>query len=426
MPRRARLLSLALTLALAALVPAAAASAATPGNPQVLRLSTAGGTPTVLAGGSPWTSLFGTALGADGTLYVANQGNLGPNPGGMGLYSLANAATAPAPSTFRLFSSGGSNVLPQDVVATSSTLYEIDSNAVVAINPASPGTRTTVSTGGLLSSLGVFAQFGAISGTTMYLTAEETCESAEGGGAYVIAVDLTTGTQTQVADLQCASLGGIAVEPAGTLLVSETNSNTTGGGKPQIVRITPSSGQVTTVAASGRLKAPQGIALSGSTLYVADQQAGVLAVNTASGAQKVVSAPSAKSPLGDAYGISAGAGNTLFVSEAGVPPTLQATAARRQKLGLSGLAMTTRCNRTCTVAYTVAINTPLSYAQGGSFPSGKSAKRRLVKIPAQVVGRVRSALKQGRSVTAKVTLTPQDPNSGSPGRNVTFSVRLIR
>lgn len=426
MPRRTCFASFALALLVLALAPAAGASAATPGNPQVLRLPATGGTPTVLAGGSPWTSLYGTALGADGTLYVANQGNLGPNPAGMGLYSLANAATAPSPSPFSLFSSGGSNVYPNDVVATPSTLYEVDSNAIVAINPATPSTRTTVSSGQLFSSLIAFPQFGAVSGTTMYVTAEYTCQSAEGGGAYVIAIDLTTGTQTQVATLGCASVGGIAVEPAGTLLVAETTSSTTGGGKPRIVRITPSNGQVTALATSGKLKAPQGIALSDSTLYVADQQAGVLAVNPVTGAQTVVSAQGGKSPLGGAYGISAASSGTLFVSEAGVPPTLRASAASRQKLGSSGLALTPRCNRTCTVAYTLTVDTPVSYAQGGAFPAGSKARRQALKVPAQVVTRVRTALKQGKSVSAKLKLTPQDPNSGSPGKSVSLTVRLIR
>lgn len=420
----------ALATAAAALVlaSAAAAGAATPGNPQVLRLAPgASGPPAVLAGGSPWTSLYGTDLGPDGTLYVANWGPLGPNPVGQGLYSLASASTAPAPSVFSSFSSGGVNAYPQDVVATPSTVYEIDSGGVTSINPASPSTRTTVTSGGLLESLGVDAQAGAISGTTLYLTADSSCQSAEGGGAYVLAVDLTTGTQTQVASLSCAALGGIVVEAAGTLLVAETTSNTNGGGKPALVRVNPANGQVTPLPTGGTalLKAPQGLALAGTTLYVADAQAGILSVNTTTGRQSAVSTPNSKSPLGNAFGIAVGPDGTLYVSEAGVPPTLTASVPSRQKVRSSGVAVTARCNRACSVAYTLTVNTVPSYAQGGTFSATTTSKSHPIKVGSSILKRIRSALKRGRPVTAKVQLTPQDPNSGSAGRTVSFKVRFV-
>ncbi|HWM11306.1 MAG TPA: hypothetical protein VNO82_18250, partial [Solirubrobacteraceae bacterium] len=73
---------------LAAVAVPASASAATPSNPQVAQINPTTGTVTSLAGGAPWTTLGGIAISPTGTLYVANQGPLGPSPRGAGIYSL--------------------------------------------------------------------------------------------------------------------------------------------------------------------------------------------------------------------------------------------------------------------------------------------------------------------------------------------------
>src|SRR5689334_8067157 len=83
-----RPLAAAVQLLAAAVAAAPASAATTPGNPQVLQVNPTTGTAKVLAGGSPWTTLGGIAVGTTGTVYVANQGPGGPSPQGAGIWSV--------------------------------------------------------------------------------------------------------------------------------------------------------------------------------------------------------------------------------------------------------------------------------------------------------------------------------------------------
>ena len=260
-PTLRRAAALAGSLALLALLPAAASAA---GNPQVVRVDPTTGVVKQLAGGAPFTHLGGLAFGPTGTLYVANQGPVGPSPRGAGIY-------ARRPPTYAV-ASIASGTAPAAVVASGGTLYSLDSDRVVAID-GTTGAERTVTAGGLYDAYGVDPAFGAVSGNTLYTTASSSCDSAEGGGGYVIAIDTTTGAQTLVKAFGCHALGGIATTPGGMLTVAV-------GGRPaKIVQLDPQSGAVTTLSSGGSLKTPKGLALDAAgDVLVADSTSGVIAV----------------------------------------------------------------------------------------------------------------------------------------------------
>ncbi len=235
----------------------------------------------------------------------------------------------------------------------------------------------------------------------------------------MIAVDTTTGAQTLVKRFGCATLGGVAATPGGKLIVAV-------GGKPaKLVQLDPSTGAASTLSSGGSLKTPRGIALDAAgDVMVADSTTGVIAVSGQGGDQSPYTSPGA---IGGATGIAVGADGGIYVTEAGVPPKLAASAARRQRLRASGIALTVRCNRTCTVAYSAAIRISgrPGFAKGAAF-RGVTGRRSLrIALPGQVRGRIASALRQDRKVTAKVTLQPRDPRTGSPGKATTLRVRVV-
>ena len=148
---------------------------------------------------------------------------------------------------------------------------------------------------------------------------------------------------------------------------------------------------------------------------VADSTTGVIAVSVQGGDQSPYTSPGA---IGGATGIAVGADGGVYVTEAGIPPKLAASAARRQPLRASGIALTVRCNRTCTVAYSAAIRISgrPGFAKGAAF-RGVTGRRSLrIALPGQVRGRIASALRQDRKVTAKVTLQPRDRAPARPAR----------
>jgi serine/threonine protein kinase, bacterial len=432
-PRRRRLFAAALTAALVA-VPATAsghtggvaAKVATRqvGNPQVVRVSPTTGRVTALAGGSPWTTLSGLAFGPSGTLYVANQGPIGPNPQGAGIYSLTDPSLA-----ITAVASSGPTAIPTGLVSDGSTLYSLQSDRVIAIAMNAPFTQTVVSSGGLYDQYGVQPDFGTIAANTLYTTAWSSCDSVQGGGGYVIAVNLTTGTQTMVKNLGCAALGGIANGPRGTLYVAESSTNTVDGGPSapaKIVSLNPSTGAVKPLSSGGRLKTPQGIAVNtAGDIVVADSTSGITAVSVPSGQQSPMTASGA---VGGATGIAVGANGDIYVSEAGVPPTVTASATTPQRIGSSGIKFTANCNRTCTVAYNASIAIPggRGFAQTAAFHNVDGKRTLTIKLPADVSQRIATAVRKHQKVTAKLTITPQDPRSGSPGKSVTLSLRLSK
>jgi hypothetical protein len=201
---------------------------------------------------------------------------------------------------------------------------------------------------------------------------------------------------------------------------------------PRIVRVDPATGAVSTLgtgADQNLLRTPQGIVYAGpSNLYVADTTAGVVQVNPNTGHQFTIAAPGGKSSIGGAYGIAQGTDGSLYVSEAGVPPTLKASAASRQKVSGKGIALKASCDRTCTVAYdaSIRISGGVGFAQDAAFANVKATRNLAVKLPSSVSRRIAAALKKGRAATATLTLTPQDPNSGSPGKSTKLTVRFVR
>jgi hypothetical protein len=431
--RRRRLFAAALTTAIVA-VPAAAsahtggvAAKASPrqaANPQVVRVNPTTGAVSALAGGSPWTTLAGLAFGPSGTLYVANQGPIGPNPQGAGIYSLNDPGLAITP-----VATTAPTTIPAGLVSSGSSLYSLDSDRVISIGMNAPFTQTVVASGGLYDQYGVQPNYGTVSGDTLYTTAWSSCDSAEGGGGYVIAVNLATGAQTMVKNLGCAALGGIANGPRGTLYVAESSTNTVDGGPSapaKIVSLNPSTGAVATVSTGGRLKTPQGIAVNAAgDIAVADSTSGITAISVPSGQQSPVTAPGA---VGGAAGIAIGANGYIYVSEAGVPPTMTASAITPQRIGSSGIRFTASCNRTCTVAYDASITIPggLGFAQTAAFHNVSGKHTLTIKLPADVNQRIATALRKHQKVTAKLAITPQDPRSGSPGRSTTLDVRLTK
>ena len=396
----------------AALVPAAAAAAA-PGNPMVVRIDPTTGVPKPLAGGAPWTTLGGIAFGSTGTLYVANQGPLGPNPRGAGIYSLTAPAFAITP-----LATTAPTAYPAGLVASGSTLYSLDQDRVLSIGLTAPSTQQVVSSGGLYDQYGVQPRFGALSGNTLYTTASTSCASAEGGGAYVIAVDTMTGAQTLTKSFGCTTLGGIAVTPAGNLLIAKS-------GKPaKIVQLNPQTGAVTTMSSGGSLKTPQGIALDpAGDLIVADSTSGVIAVSGQGGQQSPLTARNA---VGGPTGIAIGADNGIYVSEAGVPPTLTASAASRQRFRSAGIALTVACNRKCTVGYGVTLKIPgaTGFSKTAAISGVRARRTGRIKLPAQVNRRITRALGRGKAVSATITAAPQDPRSGARGTSTKLRVRL--
>ena len=406
-PTLRRAAALAGSLALLALLPAAASAA---GNPQVVRVDPTTGVVKQLAGGAPFTHLGGLAFGPTGTLYVANQGPIGPSPRGAGIYALRPPTYAAA--------SIASGTTPTAVVASGGTLYSLDGDASSA-STARPAPSGPSAPAGSTTQYGVYPAFGAVSGNTLYTTASSSCDSAEGGGAYVIAVDTTTGAQTLVKALGCHALGGIATTPGGMLTVAV-------GGRPaKIVQLDPQSGAVTTLSSGGSLKTPQGLALDAAgDVLVADSTSGVIAVSGQGGQQSPYTSPGA---LGGATGIAIGPDGALYVSEAGVPPKLAATAAGRQQLSASGLAVTVRCNRACTVGYSAKVSgfTVSGFPKSAAFRGVQGRRSVRITLPRQVRREIATALRHGKKVTAKVALTPRDPRSGSLGKRTTLPIRIV-
>lgn len=402
-----RAAALAGSLALLALLPAAASAA---GNPQVVRVDPTTGVVKPLFGGAPFTHLGGLAFGPTGTLYVANQGPIGPSPRGAGIYALR-------PPTFSA-ASIATGTTPAAVVASGDTLYSLDGDRVVGID-ATTGAERTVTAGGLYDTYGVDPAFGAVSGNTLYTTASSSCASVAGGGAYVIAVDTTTGAQTLVKSFGCRALGGIATTPGGMLTVAV-------GGRPaKIVQLDPESGAVTTLSSGGSLKTPQGLALDPSgDVLVADSTSGVIAVSAQGGQQSPYTSPGA---LGGATGIAVGPDGALYVSEAGVPPKLAASATRRQRLTASGLALKVRCTRACTVGYTAKVSgfTASGFIKSAAFRGVQARRSVRITLPGQVRREIATALRNGKKVTAKVALTPRDPRSGSLGKRTMLAIRIL-
>jgi hypothetical protein len=400
----------AAALAAAALLPATA-SAAT-GNPLVARIDPTTGVPKPLAGGAPWDVLGGLAFGPTGTLYVANLG-LGPGPQG-GIYSLTGPAFAITP-----VATTAPTTTPMDVLASGSTLYSLDENSILSIVPGTPASQNVVTSGGLYDQYGVEPQFGALAGNTLYTTASLTCASVGGGGGFVIAVDTTTGAQSLVKSFGCTSVRGIAVTPAGQLVIAQ------GGKTPKIVQLDPQTGAVTTLSSGGSLKQPQGIALDpAGDIMVADSASGVIAVSGQGGQQSPITTPPA---VGGATGIAVGPDNGIYITEAGIPPKLRASAARRQRLRSSGIAVRVACNRTCFVNYNVSVRIPGApgFSKSGGIKSVRAARTARIKLPGQVNRRIASGLRRGKAVTATIRVTPQDSRSGARGKRTTLRVRLI-
>ena len=396
----------AAVFAAAALLPAAASAA---GNPQVVRVDPTTGAAKTLAGGAPFTHLGGLAFGPSGTLYVANQGPVGPSPRGAGIYSLAAPAFAITP-----FAASAPTSDPAAVVASGTTLYSLDGDRVLAVDTVT-GAQQVLSSGGLYDQLGVDPAFGAVSGRTLYTTASTTCASAEGGGAYVIAVDTVTGDQSLVKRFGCRALGGIATTPGGPLVVAVGGS---------VVELDPATGASSTLSSGGALKSPQGLALDASgDVIVADAKSGVVAV-APGGDQSPYTAPGA---IVGASGVAVGADGGIYVAEAGPAPGLKATAASRQRFRRSGIALTLRPSRSATVSYTAAITIAgrQGFAKSAAFKGVEGRRAVRIKLPGQVNDRIARALRQGRKVTAKLTVRPQDARSGSVGKATVLRVRLV-
>jgi DNA-binding beta-propeller fold protein YncE len=394
----------------ALLVPATAAAQ---GGPRVLRVDPTTGGIRVLAAGAPWTTLGGLAVGPTGTLYVANQSPPGPRPRG-GIYSLTAPGFAITP-----VATTAPTAIPMAVVSAGSSLFSLDEDRVLAIGTTSPLVQRIVTSGGLYDQYGANPQFGALSGTTLYTTASESCQSAEGGGEFVIAVDTTTGMQSLTKRLGCAGLGGIAVTPTGTLLVAQASR------RARIVELNPATGAVTTVTSGGSLEAPQGIALDAAgDILVADLANGVVAVSRDSGEQSPVTARGA---VNEAAGIAVGADGGIYVSDGGVPPRLRASAAKRQRFRSSGIAFTAGCNRRCVVGYAVTLRFPSGspFNDAGAFRSVSGRRTLRVKLPRRINRRIARTLRQGRTVGVKLNLSAGDPRSGVAAKRATLRLRLV-
>ncbi len=396
----------AAAVGLAAVAVPASASAATPSNPRVAQINPTTGTVTSLAGGAPWTKLGGIAISPTGTLYVANQGPLGPSPRGAGIYSLTAPGFAITPVA--------STPFPMSVVASGSSLYALDTDRVLSLTGSAP---TVVSSGGLYDTYDVVPEFGAVAGNTMYTTASSSCDQAEGGGSYVIAVNLTTGAQTLTKNFGCTPISGIAATPGGELLVAQPG---------KIAELDPYTGVTGTLTSGGQLTTPQGIALNpAGDLLVADSTSGVIAVDPETGDQSPVTTPGA---VAGASGITVGQDGTIYVTEAGLPPTLRASAAHRQHFSGAGIAFTAACSRTCKLGYStqVRIAGKPGYARYRVFATVTGRRHLHAKLPSRVNHHIRTALRHGKKVGVTLQLKPMDHNSGASGKSTTLRVRLTR
>jgi hypothetical protein len=80
------------------------------------------------------------------------------------------------------------------------------------------------------------------------------------------------------------------------------------------------------------------------------------------------------------------------------------------------------------VAYNASIAIPggRGFAQTAAFHNVDGKRTLTIKLPADVSQRIATAVRKHQKVTAKLTITPQDPRSGSPGKSVTLSLRLSK
>ena len=183
----------------------------------------------------------------------------------------------------------------------------------------------------------------------------------------------------------------------------------------------PTTGSVKQLA----LKAPQGLALDAAgDVIVADAKSGVVAVAADGGDQSPYTAPGA---VVGARGVAVGLDGGIYVTESGPAPGLKATAAARQRFRRSGIALTLRPTRTATVGYTAAISIAgrPGFTKGAAFRGVQGRRGVWVTLPGQVDARIATALRQGRRVTARVKLWPQDPRSGTVGNATVLHVRLV-
>jgi hypothetical protein len=289
---------------------------------------------------------------------------------------------------------------------------------VLGIEAIAPFGQRVVASAGLYDQLGVNPQFGALAGSTLYTTASESCDSAEGGGAYVIAVDTTTGVQTQTKRFGCTTLGGIAVTQSGALLVAQS------GRRSRIVQLDPATGAMTTLSSGGSLRAPQGIAVDAAgDVVVADLINGVIAVSAQDGGQSPLTARGA---VNGATGIAVGTDGGIYVADAGIPPRVRASAARRQRFRRAGVAFTASCNRRCNLGYAVTIRFPSGtpFTTSGALRNVRVRRTFRIRLPGQVNRRIARTLRQGRTVGVTLNLSPADPRTGTARQRTTLRLRL--
>ncbi|HEY6886647.1 MAG TPA: hypothetical protein VI300_02670, partial [Solirubrobacter sp.] len=311
-----RLRRLGSVVAVAAVFPATALGAETPG-PKVIRIDASTGAKTVLAGGGPWTSLSSIAVGPSGTVYVADHG---------GIYSLA----APGFTVTRF-----TTVIPSSLTVSGTTLFAGGSTGVSSIDTNPPFTQTVLSP----ESVGDLA----ISGSTAYTTVAPDCVDG-GHNAKVVAIDTATGARTEVGDLGCAYPSGIVAAPDGTLLIGRVDVN---GSSTGIVRFNPATRTVTPVATGGKLRSPSGIALTASgDFIVADSTSGVLRISPASGKQTTIASGG---DFTQARAVALDPSGNIYVTASGTA-TLKATAKARQRFS-KGIRVSASCRPRCSLAY---------------------------------------------------------------------------
>ena len=288
----------------------------------------------MLGGGAPLSDVTGIAVGASGTIYVSEQG-----PGTAGLYSLAAPGFAVTP--FAMFAMG---VFPWDVKVSGSTLFMSGSDGVVSIDANSPFTQKVVSPSVVHRDKNPTGNpsFIVLSGSTVYgVYASECWDINNGNDSYVVRIDAATGSRSSVANLGCATPGGLAVAPDGSLLIALGPVDPT---PAKIIRIDPAGGSTTTVSTGGLLRNPADVALTASgDLVVADRTSGVLRISTRTGKQSTIASG------GDLNGVDNVAldasGAIYATAKGGRAAVLTASMPRSQRYSTSGILASARVAR---------------------------------------------------------------------------------
>jgi hypothetical protein len=408
-PRR---LGIAVVAAIAVGQPTTALGADAAG-PRLIRIDPSTAAQTVLAAGAPLSDVSSIAVGPSGTIYVTKS-----ELWNAGLYSL----TAPA-FTIMPFATFAENVYPSDVEVSGSTLYASGHGGVFSFDANAPFTQKVVSPTVPHKDRNPKGDPTAIalSGSTLFGIYPGECYGIDDGNdAYLVGIDVATGSRSSLANLGCALPGGLVLAPDGSLLTALAPLDRE---PARIIRIDPVGGSITTVSSGGALRHPADVALTTSgDLVVADRTSGVLRIAPRTGKQSTIASGG---NLNGVNHVALDANGAIYAVAPGGPAALlNASMPQRQPFSTSGIRISASCSPRCTLGY----STELKCCENATGTVARiGAKRTLrLKLNARVNRALARRLHQFRKTPGTLVLRAQDARGNPLGQEVRMRFTLTR